>query len=403
VTVPPGTDARAAPGSLGALVTDPEFWAGDPHPTLRRLRREAPVCWAPDPGLWVLSRHRDVVAVSRDPAAFCSSRGVLPMDVGRELPEIPGALLYVDPPEHGRYRRLINPSFATGAIRRLERAIRARAGALLAAVPAGEPVDVVGALAVPYPLQVIADLLGIPADEWPRYAAWTDHMIAAASGVTPETAQVLAEMSECFLGLVAARRDGDGGDLVSVLAQARLGGAPLGDGELMMFFGQLLVAGNETTRNLVSGGLLALAEHPDQWARLQADGALVPRAVEELLRWTSPVISFMRTATRPSTVGGIEVAAGDRLLLLYPSANRDETVFGPDSEQLDVGRHPNPHVAFGYGEHVCLGAALARLEARVLLEEVLARFRRIEPAGTPERLASEVIAGIRRAPLRFVA
>ncbi len=403
MTVSFGTDASVSPGSLGALVTDPEFWAGDPYPTLARLRREAPVCRSAVPGLWVVSRYRDVVAVSRDPATFCSSRGVLPMDMERDLPEVPGALLYVDPPEHGRYRRLVNPLFSTARVRRLEGTSRARARALLAAITPGETVDVVSALAVPYPLQVIADLLGIPADEWPRYAVWTDHMVAAASGVTPDTARVLAEMSDFFLALVAARRDGGGDDLVSTLAQARLDGAPLGDGELMMFFGQLLVAGNETTRNLISGGLVALAEHPDEWSRLAADPGVVPRAVEELLRWTSPVISFMRTATRPALVGGVEVGAGDRLLLLYPSANRDEAVFGPDAERLDVGRHPNPHVAFGYGEHVCLGAALARLEARVFLEELLGRFRLLEPAGKPERRASEVIAGIRRAPLRFVA
>jgi len=360
------------------------------------------VCWCPDPGLWAVSRHADVVAVSRDPATFCSSKGVLPMDIGRELPEIPGALLYVDPPAHGRYRRLVNPSFSTAAVRRLEPGIRDRARALLDAVHPGEVVDVVAELAVPYPLQVIADLLGVPAEDWPRFAVWTDHMIAAATEITDETATVLGEMSEYFLGLVASRRDGGGADLVSVLGRAELDGHRLGDGELMMFYGQLLVAGNETTRNLIAGGLVALAEHPAQWARLRADPGLVPRAVEELLRWTSPVISFLRTATRRTRVGDVTVEEGDPVLLLYASANRDEAAFGPDAGRLDVGRHPNPHLAFGYGEHVCLGAALARLEARVFLEEALGRFRVLEPAGPVQRLASEVIAGLRQAPLRLI-
>jgi cytochrome P450 len=168
-----------------------------------------------------------------------------------------------------------------------------------------------------------------------------------------------------------------------------------------MFLIQLLVAGNETTRNLLSGGLVALAERPDQWAALRADPALVPTAVEELLRWTTPVISFMRTATTPATVRGVAVAEGDPVLLVYASANRDEEVFGPDAGELRVSRHPNPHVAFGFGPHFCLGAALARLEARVVLSELLGRFESLHLAGSVERTPSPVIAGVRHAPLVF--
>jgi cytochrome P450 len=161
------------------------------------------------------------------------------------------------------------------------------------------------------------------------------------------------------------------------------------------------VAGNETTRNLISAGLAALAEHPDQWAALRADPGLIPNAVEELLRWTTPVISFMRTATADTTVRGQAIAAGDPVLLLYASANRDEEVFGPDADQLRVERHPNPHVSFGFGPHFCLGAALARLEARVVLEQLLDRFATIELTAPVERTASAVIAGVRRADLAF--
>jgi cytochrome P450 len=168
-----------------------------------------------------------------------------------------------------------------------------------------------------------------------------------------------------------------------------------------MFLIQLLVAGNETTRNLTSGGLAALAERPDQWAQLRADRALVPGAVEELLRWTTPVISFMRTATQPVEVRGQPIAEGDPVLLLYAAANRDGDVFGPDADQLRIDRHPNPHVSFGFGPHFCLGAALARLEAKAVLNELLDRFETVSLAGPVERTASSVIAGVRRAELLF--
>jgi cytochrome P450 len=164
---------------------------------------------------------------------------------------------------------------------------------------------------------------------------------------------------------------------------------------------QLLVAGNETTRNLLSGGLVALAEHPEQWAALRADRSLLPGAVEELLRWTTPVISFMRTATRATVVRGQAIAEGDPLLLVYASANRDESVFGPDADQFRIDRHPNPHLSFGFGPHFCLGAALARIEARVVLDELLDRFSSVEVAGEVTRTASPVIAGVRQAPLVF--
>ncbi len=168
-----------------------------------------------------------------------------------------------------------------------------------------------------------------------------------------------------------------------------------------MFLIQLLVAGNETTRNLISGGLVALAENPAQWAALRADRSLLPAAVEELLRWTTPVISFMRTATADTTIRGISVAAGDPVLLVYASANRDEEVFGPDAGELRVDRHPNPHVSFGFGPHFCLGAALARLEGRVVLSQLLDRFETLSLAGPVERTPSPVIAGVRHATLVF--
>jgi cytochrome P450 len=168
-----------------------------------------------------------------------------------------------------------------------------------------------------------------------------------------------------------------------------------------MFLVQLLVAGNETTRNMVSGGLVALAERPEAWDRLRRDRALVPTAVEEMLRWTTPVVSFMRTATRDAELGGQALREGDAVLMLYASANRDERQFGPTADRFDIGRDPNHHVAFGFGTHFCIGATLARIEARVLLEELLDRFETVEPAGEVQRSNSSVIAGVKRAPLVF--
>ena len=394
---------RSVDPSLVAPIADPAFYAGDPFPHYARLRAEAPLAWLPDPGCWIASHHADVLRISRDPETFCSSQGVLLMDVTRDLPEIPGALLYVDPPEHGRYRRLVNPGFSTSRIRTLEADIRTRARALLDTVEPGAVTDVVPILAVPFPLLVIADLLGVPGDDWPRLGHWTDLMIAAAEGISPESEAALVEMATYFLDLVAERRRDPRDDLVSLLCTAEVDGTGLDDGELMMFYGQLLVAGNETTRNLVSGALVALSEHPEQWAALRAHPEHIPLAVEEALRWTTPVTSFLRTATRDVEVHGETIRSGEPVLLLYASANRDETVFGPTADRFDTTRDPNPHVALGFGEHFCLGAVLARLEARVFLEEAVARFATIAPAGPVERLASGVIAGTLAAPLRLGA
>lgn len=397
------TRGRSVDPSLVAPIADPEFYAGDPFPHYARLRAEAPLAWLPDPGCWIASHHADVVRISRDPETFCSSQGVLLMDVTRDLPEIPGALLYVDPPEHARYRRLVNPGFSTSRIRTLEADIRARARALLDAVAADEVTDVVPTLAVPFPLLVIADLLGVPGEDWPRLGRWTDLMIAAAEGISPESEAALVEMATYFLDLVAERRRDPRDDLVSRLCTAEVDGTGLDDGELMMFYGQLLVAGNETTRNLVSGALVAFSQHPDQWAALRSRPERIPLAVEEALRWTTPVTSFLRTATRDVEVHDETIRAGEPVLLLYASANRDESVFGPTADRFDTTRDPNPHVALGFGEHFCLGAVLARLEARVFLEEAVARFATIAPAGPVERLASGVIAGTLAAPLRLGA
>jgi cytochrome P450 len=215
-------------------------------------------------------------------------------------------------------------------------------------------------------------------------------------------------MVEHLLAAAADRRAHPGEDIISELGAAVVDGDRLSDAELAMFLVQLLVAGNETTRNMMSGGMLAIAEHPGQWSILQNRvNASTPRAVtlavEEMLRWTTPVVAFMRTTTRPTELAGCRLGADQPVLMLYASANRDESVFGPTADRFDVTRDPNPHVAFGFGPHFCIGAVLARLEGRILMEELLSRFRSVESAGPVVRTASPVIAGVRSAPLVFAS
>jgi cytochrome P450 len=393
---------RPTAPDLTAPLTDPTFYPHDPFPLYARLRAEAPMVWHDDPGFWVVSTHADVLAISKDPESFCSSEGVLLMDLGRELPEIPGALLYIDPPDHNRYRRLVQPAFAPSQMRAIEPRIREQARRFIDPIEPGTTVDLVDDVAVPFPLVVIAELLGISPDDWRKLYVWSDAAIAAGSEQTDETMAAMVEMADYFMAVIVEKAAEPGDDLVSMLATVEVDGEKLNEAELMMFCGQLLVAGNETTRNLVSGGLVTLAEHPDQWSRLKADRSLLPSAVEELLRWTTPIISFMRTATRDVEVHGQLVRAGDPLLLLYASANRDEDAFGPTAGQLDVARQHNHQLAFGFGQHYCLGATLARLEGRIMLEEVLDRFDTIEPAGTQHKVDTlGIVNGWTNAPVVF--
>jgi cytochrome P450 len=308
--------------------------------------------------------------------------------------------MHTDPPEHTVYRKLVQPGFAPGRMRALEGDVRRRAKLLLDEIEPGRPVDFVETVAVPFPLYIISALLGMPDEDWHRFFEWSEAVIPGATDWTEEKRAALqADMHESLLAATVERRADPRDDLISVLAHVEIEGRRLSDAELAMFLVQLLVAGNETTRNLVSGGLLALAERPTDWERLRRDRALVPRAVEEMLRWTTPVVSFMRTATRDTELGGQAIAEGEPVLMLYASANRDERQFGATADRFDIRRDPNQHVAFGFGTHFCIGAALARIEARVLLEELLDRFETIELAGEVERSHSSVIAGVKRAPL----
>ncbi len=379
----------------------PETYAGDPHVVFSALRDQHPVAWNATAGFWAVTRHTDVVAISADPATFCSGKGILVQEIGMTY-DSPPTMMHTDPPAHTRYRSLVQPGFKPSVVRSLEPMVRSRTAALVDAFADGKTIDIVPLLAEPLPLQVICAILGLPDDHYDKLLLWSYAAIPGAVDLTDdERMALLGEMTVELLGLASARRAEPADDLTSVLANVVIDGEQLRDDELGMFLIQLLVAGNETTRNALSGGLAELAALPEQWTRLRADRSLVPTAVEEILRWTTPVISFMRTATRDVRVGDVDVACGDPLLLLYAAANRDELEFGPTASMFDVGRDPNHHVAFGFGTHFCLGAALARLELRAVLEALLDRYAAIELAGDVVRTGSSVIAGVTSAPLSF--
>ncbi len=392
----PGTD-------LTAVLEDPTFYVGDPFPHYARLRREAPMAWHAEHGYWVASRHHEVMEVSRDPDLFCSAKGILYFEIGVDY-GTPPTMMHTDPPEHTRYRKLVSPGFRPSIIKAYEPIVRERVTALLDRIAPGEPIDFTAAVAIPLALQVIADFLGIPPDKADRFFDWSEASSPGSNDWSEEYRKELRnEMQAYLLELSLSRRGQEGDDITTVLANTVIDGESLRDDEIVMFQNQLLVAGNETTRNTMSSGVWELACRPDQWARLRADHSLIPTAVEEFLRWGTAVIAFMRTATREVELGGVTVAAGEPVVMLYAAANRDEAVFGDTAGEFDVGRNPNPHVAFGFGHHFCIGAALARLEIRVLLEELASRFSTIRPAGEIVRTPSQIIAGVVSAPVAFEA
>jgi cytochrome P450 len=387
---------------LARALESPGFYAADPFPHYARMRSDAPVAWNAEVGYWSVSSHAGVMTVSKDSETFCSRRGILTFEIGVEYPS-PPTMMHTDPPEHTRYRKLVQPAFAPSRMRALEPRVRARAAELADRIVAGTPVEFVDQVAVPFPLWIIAELLGIPESDWHRFYLWSE---AAIPGAQPDwsaeqRAEYMAEMHAYLLDTTKQRRAEPRDDLISLLATVEVEGERLTDDELVMFLNQLLVAGNETTRHTLSGGIWALAQHPEQWQRLRADRHLLEPATEEILRWTTPVISFMRTATRDTSLHGVPIAAGEPVLMLYASANRDEAEFGPTAATFDITRDPNPHVAFGFGHHFCLGAALARLEVRAMLDALLDRYERLEPSGEVGRSASFVIAGITAAPVTF--
>ncbi|MCP2337053.1 cytochrome P450 [Actinomadura rupiterrae] len=380
---------------------DGSYEHGHPFELYARIRERGPVRHPALP-LWIVGTHAHVHRIASDPVAFRSGDGILIPEIGHSY-DAPPTLLHTDPPEHTRYRGLVAPAFRPALTRTLSGAVRDRVRTLLDALPPA--FDAVGALAVPLPLQVICLLLGIPESDWPRFHRWTDAIIPGVSGLPEDERNALR--AECGLYLLETahrRRLDPRDDVISGLALAELDGDRLTDLELVMFLIQLLVAGNETTRHAVSGGLLALATHPSQWTALRDRPGLLPSAVEEILRWTSPVSYFLRTATRDVPLGDAVVGAGEHVMLLFGSANHDQAAFGASAGRFDITREPSaPGLAFGHGPHFCLGAALARMEIRILLEEAALRHPRLTLTGTPVWNGSPIVTGLTRLPLDATA
>jgi cytochrome P450 len=395
--------------ALHTLPADPSvpgyYLRPDYYELLADLRRDAPVHEFA-PGMVTIARYDDIRTISRDPARFCSSKGALVNDPMRtwERPQKAPSILHMDPPDHVGFRKLVNREFTPRAIANLEPRIRELARAALDRTPDSGAFDFVDLVAAPFPLMVIAELLGIPDSDRPDFRRWSDAMIEATDKPPEQTAPATGELFSYLLEHIAAKRAQPGHDIVSILVRAEVDGRALDRDELLIFLVTLLVAGNETTRTLISGGTLTLFEHPEQRADLRADPGLIPSAVEECLRWVTPIQAFARTVTADTVIGGVDVKALDYLVMLYASGNRDEHAFGPTANAFDIRRETNPpHLAFGFGEHLCLGAALARMETRILFEEMLARHPNYVVAGEPRWVASSLVRGMDTMPLAWDA
>jgi cholest-4-en-3-one 26-monooxygenase len=408
------TDRVTNAGVDVAELVDPERYAraGYPHAAWARLRGETPVAWFEPPGLdpfWAITKHADVLEISKQPERFSSAQGITLRPAGFVLPpsEI---LVLLDPPEHGPMRRVANAGFTPRAVRsRRDHIERIAVGIVDDALPAGRAgeLDFVERVAAPFPLGVVAWMLGVPDEDWPSLFRWTNEIIGKddpeyrrpgeSPGQTIKRAR--GELHRYFDTIIAERRRDPRDDLVSELVAAEVDGRPLTGDQLVAYCELLVEAGNETTRNAISGGLLALSEHPGEWEKLRADHDLVPDAVEEVLRWVSPISHFTRVATEDYQLRGATIRAGDMLALYYASANRDEDVFD-DPFTFRIDRRPNPHLAFGFGEHFCMGAHVARVEIETILRHLVRRVESFEVSGPVERLSSITNGSLKRLPIR---
>ena len=369
-----------AKSSSAIPLHSPDFYAGDPYPAYRELRATAPVCWNDVTKFWALLKYEDIRFVSSSPALFTSTKGITIPDLAMPSPVQEGSLIFSDPPRHRQLRKLINSGFTRRRVAVLEPKIREIVRGILDGIEPGSVHEFAEEIAAPLPTRMIAELIGAPPDDWEQFRAWSD---AATGTADPEIELdwfvAMGQLFEYFQKLIAARRAEPRNDLLSVLAEAEIDEHRLTDEDLLNFAFLLLVAGNETTRNLIALGTLALISHPGQRRLLVENPALIPSAVEEMLRWNSPVVHMARTAVADVEIRGQRIAEGDVVVMLYGSANRDEDVFGSDSEEFKVTRHPNPHIAFGApGPHFCLGAHLARLEIGVAFEEGHQRLQPVE-------------------------
>jgi len=402
--------------SLAESVT---FEHAIPHDYFQWLRENQPVHWQPpretplnlggdmeeQRGFWVISRYADVVDVSLDQQTFSSERGTAMVnDLSEDrIAQLRLWMINQDAPRHTRLRKLVNKGFTQRVVQQMDRHIRELSASIVDAVARKGECDFVHDIASELPLLVIAELMGCPVEDRGKLFAWSNQMVGFED---PEFSdqegaqEAMAQMFEYAGHLAALRRSDPGDDLTSLLINAEVDGQKMDELGFNMFFILLILAGNETTRNAISGGMLALSEHPEQREKLVADLSLLPSATEEILRYVSPVITMRRTATRDTEIAGQEIRENDKVVVFYPSANRDATVF-PDPHTFDITRDPNVHLAFGWGPHFCLGANLARGEIRSIFAELLTRLPDIEVSGPVRRLRSTTVNSIKSMPVRF--
>jgi len=413
------TDRDPSIGRLGADLTDLDnFASGFPHALFEKHRVVAPVWWheptanTPDgEGFWSVATYSETVAIQMDAATYSSETGGDRPYGGTLLQDLPVAgivLNMMDDPRHARIRRLVSLGFTPRMIGRLEDELRRRTRAVLARVDDTRAVDFLVDVAAELPMQMICMLLGVPESDRFELFEWVEHIFDIREGnnvfePTPEIEAQQLRMLEYGSALIAEKRVRPADDMLSIVVHASLPDLDppsLTDLELYAFFSLLFSAGADTTRNAIAGGMLALMQHPEQLDALRADPSLLPVAIEEILRWTSPSPAKRRTATVATELGGHRIEPGDKVLFWEGSANRDERVFARSME-FDIRRDPNPHLAFGHGVHFCLGASLARLELRVILDEVLGAFTTFEQVAQEEWTRSNRHTGLRHLPMRM--
>ncbi len=387
-----------------ALV-DGKFYAGDLHPRLAWMRQNAPVYWDPNGQVWGIALYDDVMSISKDSETFCNRLGMRP-----DSPPMP-SMINLDGADHKRRRGLVNKGFTVNRVRAYEPKVREICADLIERAKRKGSFDFVHDVAAPLPMIMIGDMLGVAPEDRERLLRWSDDLILGSSMSSPMEALIAAqkafeEYGEYHRNVVADRRANPGGDdLMSILVHARIDGQQLGDDDLVQESLLILVGGDETTRHVISGGMYELLRHPDQFRALVDDPSKIPTAVEEMLRWVTPIQNMARTATRDVVLRGQTIHEGEKLLLLYPSANRDEAVFN-DPLRFDIGRQPNEHLAFGgYGAHFCLGASLARLELTAMFEEIVRRLPGLRLADTnpPPRRPSNFIVGLEALAVEIAA
>jgi cytochrome P450 len=408
---------ESRPGTVSLFDPD-SYQGGPPHAYLRRLRREAPVCWHEKPGpevnasspldsgYWVISKYQDVIDISRNPHLFSSYVGTafLMSPPETELPGLQAMLINMDPPGHVKYRRLVQRGFTPKMVAELEPRIRAHARRIVDNVARKGSCDFVNEIACELPLILICELMGVPVEDRPQIFEWSNALIGnddpeMKGGADPM--QVSAQMWMYSNALAQKKREQPDDTLISKYVHGEVDGMKISEFELNNFFLMLAVAGNETTRNATSHFMRLMGEYPDQFALLKTDvDRLLPGAIEEALRFSPPVVAFRRTALADTEIRGVAIAKGAKVVLSYPSANRDEEVF-PDPDRFDIRRTPNHHLSFGIGEHFCLGANFARMQLRSILREVVTRLPDIHVTKPPKFQRSNLIHGIRELQVEF--